>query len=517
MLPSDLSTGAGSGVSIPSALSDVRFPLDATQSSTVQRWTSSSLQGIRALILDLSDVFFEVIFPIFPLLHKPTFLRRISSEDYLHDRAFFAAVASMCALSSARVRDGATYSSRENIALLDGHRSEYFFSAADEALPMTAVLTQELAYMQACVLLSITSIQYGNSVKARYYLNLYHSSVAVGLLHDEDEWPSGLSGIETEERRILFWSTYTLDVFTSLIWKGAVRGSEVSFNVSYPSGYEFVDGVDSTDSVRTPDMGPSWLEGWNFVTDLYRLLERMLQHLRPKPQRTPALCFGINDGWHMEASLLDSVTAMYDKLPTIFKSTRFPTNESFKDLYSFQAANIAATVQLVRMVLFTIKGSSTKEKCEVASEVIMVFANIPGAYLRAISSPLLHHLTGIGMLLGTMFHEKLSESDYSRARSVLLEFATLITNLEAGLHYTAGTSQKLRAQVTALDKYWTDQRQHQPAPPHRTQDVPCLSADQLFADAEYSLYPDTCAQDSLISFPPQLLDDWSSIFDFAQV
>lgn len=507
---------------LPSNLSPRGAPLGAVpspmhiQSPTLhQDWLTPLLQDNEALILDLIDVSFEVIFPIFPLFRKPTLLQRVASGQHLRNRAFCASVASMCALVTARVRDGATDKSKRDALFPEGHSSESFFAAAEKALPVTTALTREVGYMQAYVLLSITSIQYGDSVKARYYLNLYHNCVAVGLLHNEEEWPRGLSTDEVEERRRLFWSTYTLDVFTSLIWRGAVRSSEVMFNVSYPSEYELLQQTESLDPARGMPTEPSWLDGWNFVTDLYRILEHVLHHLHTKPHRTPPISVDFHEHWQATTPLIQRVTDMYHELPAIFKSIRPPTNDISKDLYSFQAANIAATVQLVRMVLFTVKRSSVEEKCKITSEVMRVFANVPIEYLRAISSPLLHHLAGIGILLGSTFYEKMSESAYSQLRGVLLEFATLISNLENGMNYTVGkgNSDKLRAQVTALDKYWVDQTQQQVIQPPQMS-VRAGDSYQPSSDAEYISASFDQANPDSISFPPELLEDWSSIFNF---
>ncbi|KAM0717062.1 hypothetical protein Q7P37_006914 [Cladosporium fusiforme] len=510
----DLSTGRGSSP-LRAILPSLRTP-----SPTVHpEWLSPLIRDCEKLILDLVGTFFEVIFPIFPLFHKPRLLQRIAFGEHLRNRAFYTAVTSICALVVARVRDGAIDKSKRDTLSLEGHSSEFFFAAASQALPPTAALTRELGYMQTYVLLSITSIQYGDSTKARYHLNLYHNCVAVGLLHNEEEWPRGLSTDELEERRRLFWSAYTLDVFTSLIWKGAVHSSELMFNVCYPSEDELLHHTETLDPVRAVKAEPSWLYGWNFVTDLYRLLEHVLHHLCPRPQLQRAIRVDINEDWQAATPLLQRVTEMYHELPAIFKITRPPANDVSKDLYSFQAANIAATVQLVRMVLFTVKRSSVEEKCKVASEVIRVFANVPMAYLNAISSPLLHHLAGIGILLGSTFYEKLSESVYSQLRTVLLNFATLISDLEDGMHYTAGKSHsdKLRAQLTTLDKYWADQTQQPSAHSLRApedQGQSSQSSYQPFPDTEYTSTPLDQANPNSISFPPELLEDWSSIFNF---
>ena len=492
-------------------------PLRKTSATPQQEWMTPLLHDCEPLILSLVNIFFEVVFPVFPLFSRPILLQRVTSKEHLKNRAFYAALSALCALAIARVRDGAIEKSKKSTLQSEGPSSEDFFAAAERALPTTASVTGELEYMQAYILLSITSIQYGDSKQARYHLNLYHNCVAVNLLHNEEEWPHDLSISMIEERRRLFWSAYTLDVFTSLIWRGAVRSSEVAFNVCYPSEGNLLHHAGMDDPLRVVEAEPSWLHGWNFVTDVYRLLEHVLYHLRPRSQRTPSIKFDISEDWQAKTThLLQRLTEMYNDLPAIFKSTRPPTNDVSKDLYSFQAANIVATVQLARMVLFTIKRSSVEEKCKIASEVMMVFANIPVAYLRAISSPLLLHLAGIAILLGSTICEKLSESAYSHLRTVLLEFATLISNLEHGLHYTVGESpsDKLRAQLSTLDRYWADQTQQAGLNLAKSSDDPAPLSHLPALDTRYILEsPYEAAHDS-ISFPPELLEDWSSIFDF---
>lgn len=103
------------------------------------------------------------------------------------------------------------------------------------------------------------------------------------------------------------------------------------------------------------------------------------------------------------------------------------------DRYGFQAANIAATVQLLRMMLFASGGGTVEERCRIASDVVEAFTHIPVAYLRAISSPLLYHLAGIGAMLGTVLEEPLSDLAYQQVRVVLLSLAQLLENLDQGI------------------------------------------------------------------------------------
>ena len=71
------------------------------------------------------------------------------------------------------------------------------------------------------------------------------------------------------------------------------------------------------------------------------------------------------------------------------------------------------------MVLFTAEDGTVEQKCAIASELLQGFTKVPIFFLKAISSPLLHHLAGIGMILGTAIEGELSLSEYFHVRTVL--------------------------------------------------------------------------------------------------
>ncbi|KAI6994435.1 hypothetical protein KC367_g4688 [Hortaea werneckii] len=489
------------------------------------RWAPPFDASSQAVVMDLAEIFFEVVYPVFPLFHQPTLLRRVARGEYLTDRSLFASVAAMCALASARARDGAVYTPTWDLASLSQPTSESFLAAAVEALPRDAPLTQDFNYMRACVLISITYIQYGRMAESQYYLNTYHSFVAVGSLHDEHEWPPHEGRVEIEERRRLFWSAYTLDVFTSIIGTSVIRGSEAAFNVCYPSDID--EGTPGSAigvlGMNTETGTVPWFKGWNFVTDLYRILEHTLyglRQLRPNGRRTPAMPVTFFDCPVSQNAVLDHVMAMYEDLPPIFKSTPPITNDPRNTLFGFQAANIAATVQLVRMVLFTTEGSDVEQKCQIAGDLIRAFRSIPVEYLQAISSPLLHHLTGIGVILGSAFHFGLTRSSYRRIRSVLLELTELISHLETGLHYSTGTSDKLRTQVKCIDEFWhthgSSDRSAVGSAEGSGSEAIISSNDSSTGRPQQQTNSEQVAENSPpFYFPPELLDNWSWVFDAA--
>lgn len=433
----------------------------------------------QAVIMDLVEIFFEIVYPTFPFFHRPTFLRRIARGEYTNNKFSFGCTMAMCALVSARIADRAVFNPHWDVRQLTQVKSEVFYAAAvRECGNAGALKAFNLDLLRTCALLAVVAIQYGKFRELQTHLGKYHVLVSMDGLHDEENWPQNIGIIEREERRRLFWSMYCLDIYSSIMWNGVIRCREQQSNVSYTteiddelfddSGYRFGEKpIDTPPVVIGPSpthpalnvRTSSWLCGWNFTTDLYRVMEHVITHFRDKRRHKRSFLNDIfGEAPAVPASnVRDSIMAMYNNLPQCFKETQPVTCDANQDRYGFQAANITATVQLLRMVLFANAGATIEDRCKIASEVVDAFMRIPVQYLQAISSPLLHHLAGIGSILGSVFEESLSESGYLQVRVVLLALAQLLENLDHGLHSTA-SAEKLRSIVFRVDAQMEKQR-----------------------------------------------------------
>ncbi|KAJ8128325.1 hypothetical protein O1611_g5308 [Lasiodiplodia mahajangana] len=415
----------------------------------------------QATIVDLVDLYFEIVYPIFPLFHRPSLVRRVSRGEYTLDKPLFISIMAICALVAGRVRDGAVTNPRWNLPSLQGLDADVFYTETQRQLS-SAGDQMDLHIIRSHALLAIAAIQNSRIMDLHRHLGIYHMLTDMYGLHDESNWPVGISLIEQEERRRLFWSIYTLDVFQSVVWGGTIRSREQQANVSYPTEVEdeCLSGVGiprpapglTIVSPSINEAGPSfedpsgsqsdcWLFGWNFITDLYRVLEHALTRFRGNQCRARRSGF---------------LTDIFQDHNTVTATSM--TYDSRKDLFGFQAANITASLQLLRIVLFTADGASIQDRCRIASEVISAFMSIPVEYLVAISTPLLHHLGGIGTILGAVLEEPLREDEYNQVRTVMLSMAQLLDNLES-IHHGARVSEKLRTQVSRIDEYMNTQRQ----------------------------------------------------------
>lgn len=258
---------------------------------------------------------------------------------------------------------------------------------------------------------------------------------------------------------------YTLDIFSSIVFNSMIRSREQQSNVRYPT--ELDDAFFDNTGYRRDSQLPvdcsspsnhgspeSWLHGYNIITDLWRLIEHVTVKLHShNRKRRSFLEVTANFETSPSTTILQAeIDRIYYNLPQHFLVTEQMSGDRTKDLYGFQAANITATVQLLRMVLLASEENTIEQRCQVVSEVVNAFMRIPTSYLLAISSPLLHHLRGIGSVLGGVLEESLTSYQYQQVRTVLLSLAQLLENLDLGDH-SVESAQKLRNLVTRIDDH----------------------------------------------------------------
>ena len=251
-------------------------------------------------IRNLAEIYFETIYPIFPLFHRQTLLRRIDRREYAQQAPFFACVQALSALVIARVRDGALFSDRWQADLVEAMPSSSTVAAAAQlAIPLDARAADSLDYLRAVHLLALTSMQNGLTKDMHMWVGVYHMLVRVNGLRDEDNWPVGLGIIELEERRRVFWSMYNLEVFCGAVFDTPLTCREAENKVRYPSSLddEWLDESEARQAEPAAAGGACimvpndptqlhWIQGWNFITDLYRILEHAINRRREKESKS---------------------------------------------------------------------------------------------------------------------------------------------------------------------------------------------------------------------------------------
>jgi hypothetical protein len=147
-----------------------------------------------------------------------------------------------------------------------------------------------------------------------------------------------------------------------------------------------------------------------------------------------------------------------------------------------------------------------EKKCSVVSDVLSTFHQVPKPYLRAISTPLIYHIGGIGTILGSVMEGPLSHSSCLRVRDLLLSMAALLDSLEAFLHRSAGAGQSLRQLVSRIEEYMNSREVRA----SEAEGAPERSPNAL-TGATSSTWDEVALNDLSPQFqlPEELLQDWT--------
>lgn len=142
---------------------------------------------------------------------------------------------------------------------------------------------------------------------------------------------------------------------------------------------------------RSSSTQVSFMRGWNFTTDMYRILEHIVARARSSKAQDRSAAF-LDDlfapRYPSSQEVLDRLDQMHAGLPGVFKSVQPMTGNVQSDRYGFQAANIIVTVQTVRLALAAAEDFRVEQRCAFAGELINALASIPGAYIAAVSRPM---------------------------------------------------------------------------------------------------------------------------------
>jgi hypothetical protein len=135
------------------------------------------------------------------------------------------------------------------------------------------------------------------------------------------------------------------------------------------------------------------------------------------------------------------------------------------------AANILITTQNLKMLVAGVDNASVHVRCAIAGELLDELSTIPTSYIHASSTTTvrsafpprlrcaenlclqLHHLAGVGHLLGSVIHKPLSTWTYLQVRNILLVLADFLAKMESGRAAAAGLSTRLRSQISRIDRF----------------------------------------------------------------
>ncbi|BEI80789.1 hypothetical protein CcaverHIS002_0113180 [Cutaneotrichosporon cavernicola] len=401
-------------------------------------------------ILHLVNAWYTAVYPIYHYFSWRHYAFDVHEKRYEHDAAFRSTVLVMCAIAAARIRDGAYQPASGQVAENDIPVDPDVLRAAAVAslVPMPPNRPLEFEDLRAASLIHVLGQQNGDIELVQLSLARYHGIAACFKFHDERFWPPTLEEWQREERRALFWSTYTSDVFISLIWGGMIMHRASQCHVKYPSWR--LDEHNTSGETH-------WIVGWNTVTDLYRILHRIIETEEQQKgmalTHPPELPLEFAEPTVSIATAWPAVRALVDALPAQLRECAPLSGDVSRDIYSYTAANLLVTLQAVRMAIACAGPLPMQERCAVAGELLDTLSRIPTAYMQGISVPFVHQLGAVGSLLGGVVQGPLTVSAYIHVRQILLTLGNILSHLESSLKCSGGIAERLFDHVARIDTF----------------------------------------------------------------
>ncbi|KAJ0120018.1 hypothetical protein J7T55_000871 [Diaporthe amygdali] len=405
----------------------------------------------------LVEVFYHTAYPLRPYFHWPTYRAQIHSRQHRSDWGLWTFTMAVCTMAAARLCDGVLIpTGLHPLRLQAATLFTTCYDAANKALPADIMTVPDPYHaMKAKALLASACLQNGDWRRAVAHLGDYASLSATTGFCQESNWPAYITEIQRQERRRVFWGAYQQEQYLASSFGLASRQREVKAMVKYPAEVSDDDDITETGVQLWADQ-VSFLTGWNFCSDLYRILERLQGTERARQQamlgepgyKTEAFLSELYSSKKLAAKSLHFVSESYENLPLALKKVKAMTGDVRKDRYGFIACNVLLTTQTLKMLLVGTEGPSVHMRCAIASELLDELSSIPMSLFHASST--LRHLAQIGHILGGGIQDTLPIWTFLQIRNILIVLADFLEEVESTRMTSPGLAVKLRAKIDRI-------------------------------------------------------------------
>ncbi|KAF7561153.1 hypothetical protein G7046_g2986 [Stylonectria norvegica] len=350
----------------------------------------------------------------------------------------------MCALSAHQATKGALFSN-ELSWVPSKSLAEEFLQEALRIVPMNYTALGDINLLRSYGILVFIGAQTGDTDLQHRYMGLYQGLAARIGFHSEERWPSMLTLCEKETWRRVFWVMYRLEVHNACVLGHPIRTPESQTMVGYPCGVHHTP--------LLPDRNgkfEDWFAGWNYVTELYRILEHAINDFRRK--RTALTTVLWSKISFKTDSILLQLSTMQSNLMPQFAQAAMKSSDSGSNRSGFQVANILCTIHLVKMVAFASEETSFVAACQTAEDLVDSMSTVPRDYIRSFGSPLMQELFGVGHMLTSVIGLNLSSTEHLRLRVTLLSLVQFIESFRDCIESAANAAFRLRMSLAQIDK-----------------------------------------------------------------
>ncbi|KAJ6024271.1 hypothetical protein N7540_005068 [Penicillium herquei] len=219
--------------------------------------------------------------------------------------------------------------------------SSQCYTIAVKAMPSDiSNATDYCEAMKASAILASVCLQNEDMKKTVAHLGDYTSLSVMHGFYSEANWPLGLSEIEREERRRLYISTN---------FGLPSRQCEAKTTVLYPAEVYDDEDIMAMGTRTNPDR-VSFLRGWNYGTDLYRLSENINSMMRAWQQVSREEPAGLLNSFlsggraskHFTFEILNLISKLHEELPHELKKVTDIAGNPHADWYGLIASSLGS-------------------------------------------------------------------------------------------------------------------------------------------------------------------------------
>jgi len=351
-------------------------------SSSDSDFDFASISHIQRLVKIYRDTMYQCYFPFLPeddlLLRWENGIPDPNSPSYM-------LLMALCAVSAQTASLHAVFDETLLVGPSIPDSEKYFFEAISK-IPVRIASTHDLDYLRSFGLLAVYSLQRGNNNDLHRYLGLYHALVAQHGLHDENRWPDNLSLQDVDDRRRLFWCVYRLEIHSACVLGHVVRMPEAQISVEYPR-------ITASMDYETR----AWTAGWDYITDLFRLLEYAIFSLRGCKNRKAALAVFCERP--SPVTLLDGLARLKGAKPRIL--TEFPASDEMlrSNRCRYMDVQITCTEALVNIMALLYCQEPASEIMTLAEMFLEDITKADSIMFKIAGSHIVHQLLGVGHIV----------------------------------------------------------------------------------------------------------------------
>ncbi|ORX39389.1 fungal-specific transcription factor domain-domain-containing protein [Kockovaella imperatae] len=366
--------------------------LESPENLAASTSSSGQLMGPRALLASrrepqLEDVaswanishfislFLQYLYPLLPLVHRPTFAENLATRRDLKDTDFRALLLSIVAYVISQLPTSRLVSETFDIEGLK--RLQRRCHRTCKSLQRTYYGPTNLTQITTIIFdtFYLLSIGLGHTAGSRLG-QAVQLAFAMGMHSDEKTNTLGLDSIEIQLRRRVFWQLYASDKTRATPGMPMlINDFQGTCSLPEPIDDEFIT---SQGMFPQPPGRTSVLAGFVCLSKIFKILSECFFHHR-------CLATGLRTvgmEWSIEAE--DKLHETLREMPAAIQDPSVSTVTSMRGVFAMQRANILITAAITKFALYDLRAALhvdeeqlAKDREGIAREIHSLLMNIP--------------------------------------------------------------------------------------------------------------------------------------------